>query len=343
MGNKERHCQKPGLWHNQTTLSKTLTLLSKNPWDNQFITEVAKGTGLIVEVAQDPIDAAKMILSSSPVATFVALDQDTDYMAFESAVQEAVGLFSDHLNSNSVYFISDRDMGEFPSLASSPIFGNYIQRCQEAPGSAGKYFVQTFRHSLKPRAFGLEGLLGEGTKIQVVKLNSSGLRDEAIQAVADFCKAAKMHKRIASLVSLALDELLMNAIYDAQIDDLGRLVHKKTPRHTVFPLEGPSAVEFHLGYNGQVLGVTVVDNWGSLEKPELLTHLLKSYQGTNYEARASQVSAGLGLGSLCRAGANLYFASESRVRTEVSALFRCSDGYREFRGQTRFVSAQFYF
>ena len=167
--------------------------------------------------------------------------------------------------------------------------------------------------------------------------------DEAIQAVADFCKAAKMHKRIASLVSLALDELLMNAIYDAQIDDLGRLVHKKTPRHTVFPLEGPSAVEFHLGYNGQVLGVTVVDNWGSLEKPELLTHLLKSYQGTNYEARASQVSAGLGLGSLCRAGANLYFASESRVRTEVSALFRCSDGYREFRGQTRFVSAQFYF
>ena len=325
------------------TLAKTLTLLSKNPWDTAFITAVAEGTGLSVRTAASPADAAKMIQSDAPSATFVALDQDTDYMAFESAIQDAIGLFSDHLNSNTVYFISDRDMGEFPSLASSPIFGNYIQRCQEAPESAGQAYAQVLKHSLQPKAFGLVGLLGENTKIQIVKLNSSSLRGEAVEAVARFCKAAKLHNRVCSLISLAVDELLMNAIYDAQIDDLGRPVHKKTPRNTVFALEGPSAVELHIGYNGQALGVAVVDFWGSLDKQALLTHLLKSYQDTSYQAKASNVSAGLGLGSLCRAGASLFFASESRARTEVSALFRKAEGYREFRGQTRFVNTQFYF
>ena len=44
-----------------------------------------------------------------------------------------------------------------------------------------------------------------------------------------------------------------------------------------------------------------------------------------------------------RSGGSLIFMCEKHVKTEVALIFERYDSYREFKGQFRFISLQFYY
>jgi hypothetical protein len=99
----------------------------------------------------------------------------------------------------------------------------------------------------------------------------------------------------------------------------------------------------HVGYDGEYIAVSVGDNFGSLDKAKLLNHMSKVYTESEYKLKATSAGAGIGLAQVFRSGGSFVFVSESRVKTEVSVIFRKTDNYREFREQFRFISTQFYF
>ena len=148
---------------------------------------------------------------------------------------------------------------------------------------------------------------------------------------------------MAAVIANAVDELLMNAMFDAPVDDLGKPLYSNTARSSVFKLEGKGAVELHVGFDGDHLGITAVDFYGSLDKTKLLSHISKNYTQQEYKVKSNVAGAGIGLSTVFRSGGSFFFVSESRVRTEVTVIFRRADSYREFRDQFRFISTQFYF
>jgi hypothetical protein len=322
-----------------------LLLVSSRPDDEAFATEVAKETGATLITAGDPVEAANEVIAKEG-AQVIMIDASTAelYQAFEKAVGESVGLLSGKINANAVHFLTSKLIEESQYLIESPLFGHYVLRNYQDPHEAGVHYSRIVRASVgDEHAFGLQRLLKPGTKIQTVKLQQSTQKQDAVEAVRKYLVAAKFQSRMATIIANAVDETLMNAIFDAPVDELGRQIYASTSRATLLQLEGKAAVEMHIGWDGSCVGITVTDYFGSLDKLKLLSHIAKVYTEEEYKVKTSTAGAGIGLATVFRSGGSFFFVSEAGAKTEVTVIFRRTDNFRLFKDQFRFLSTQFYF
>lgn len=320
-----------------------LLLLSNHPDDEKFAAEVAQGTGLSLIAATDAKEAVSHLEREKIQAIFADVSTPEQYYSFEKEIENRVGLFSEKVQANSIHFISSEDIHKVEHIVRSPMFGNFIYRNYGDASAAGKHYGRILRACNADRAFGLQNLLPEGSKVQTVKFQHSGQKQEAVEAVKNYLLAAKFKARMANVVANAVDELLMNAMFDAPVDNIGNQMLAKTPRSTRLELKGPHEVEMQIGYDGRYIAITAVDLWGSLDKNKLMNHISKVYMNEEYRVKTSVAGAGIGLATVFRSGGSFLFTSENRVRTEVTVFFRRFDNYKEFREQFRFISTQFYF
>lgn len=323
--------------------SKSLLLISNKPEDKAFAQEVAIAAQLTLLVAQTPKEGMEILASEETSVLMVDASSESQYQELEAAIQNSVGLFSERVNSNSTHFISSDDIEKTPYLIQSPLFGNFIMRNYGDPKAAGQHYGRIVRGTLAEQAFGISRLLKPGTKIQVVKFKLSTQKQDAVEAVKNYLIAAKFQSRMATVVANAVDELLMNAMFDAPVDELGKPVLSSTARNAKLNLEGQHSIEMQVGFDGQYVGVAAVDLFGSLDKAKLLSFISKLYIEEEYKVRTSSAGAGIGLATVFRSGGSLVFVSESRVKTEVTVLFGKTSNFREFKDQFRFLVTQFYF
>lgn len=324
-------------------MKKSLLLISNRPEDKAFAAEVAMSAGLTLTSVGGAREGADFIASEGAHAIFADASSVDQYQELETAIQETIGLFSDKINANAFHFLSSEDLSKVPYLIKSPMFGHFVLRHFGDPKETGPHYGCIVQSTLSDRSFGLKNLLKEGTKIQSVKLQVTSQKQDAVEAVKNYLLAAKFQPRMATVVANAVDELLMNAMFDAPVDELGKTLYGSTSRATAMRLEGKNAVEMQVGYDGKYIGVTAIDHFGSLDKAKLLSHISKIYTEDEYKIRTSVAGAGIGLATVFRSGGSFFFTSESRTRTEVTVFFRRTDSFREFKDQFRFISTQFHF
>jgi hypothetical protein len=144
---------------------------------------------------------------------------------------------------------------------------------------------------------------------------------------------------VANIVT-AVDELLMNAIYDAQPDGHGDQAMRKVARTTPVALDARKAVELRIQREAGQIVITVVDQYGSLSRASVLSHILRLCKGGEYQLDPATAGAGLGLANIFQMGGSLHYVCEPGRRTEATVIFRKTDTYREFRRQFRFVAVQ---
>lgn len=324
-------------------MKKNLVLFSRIPDDARFAEAVAKSCDMTF-VAASTIEKLTELLSQEQAAILlVDTSSEKLYRDFEKAIEETVGLFSDKLNANAIHFMSGEALENVQYLVESPLFGHFILRNYEDPVAAGEHYGRIVRATQSQRAFGLSQLLSADAKIQTVRLTETRLKQEAVEAVKTYLVAAKFQTRMATIIANAVDELLMNAMFDAPIDELGKQTLAQTSRSTHIKLEGKSLVEMEVGYDGQYAAITAIDHFGSLDKNKLLSHVSKIYTNEEYKVKTQVAGAGIGLATVFRSGGSFFFVSENRVRTEVTVFFKRTDSFREFKDQFRFLSTQFYF
>lgn len=324
-------------------MAKSLLLLSQRPDDEIFTQIVAETAGLEYKRAQAAPEAVEIIAGGEVATIFVDLVDQSSYAAFDSAIQQKMGSFSDLVNGNRTHYISTTDLQDVSYLFKSPIFGHYIRRNYGDIDKVARRYGKIVKATLNDRAFGLETLMRDGSRIQVVKFQSTKQKQEGVEAVKNYLLAAKFKTRMATVIANAVDELIMNAMFDAPIDELGKPLHQATPRDSVLPIAPDRPVEMHVGYDGDYVAITAVDGWGSLDKVKLFSHIAKRYNDEEYKVKTAVAGAGIGLATVFRSGGSFLFASESRVRTEVTVFFQRTDNFREFKDQFRFISSQFYF
>ncbi len=323
--------------------NKTLLLISARPEDQAFAAEVALTAGLSLRTVADPKEGAATIAEEHPAVILVDTSTEEQYVAFENAIQETVGLFSDKINANSIHFLSSENLEKVQYLVQSPLFGHFVMRNYGNPKESGNHYGRIVASTFNERAFGMQRLLREGSKVQVIKLQLTTQKQDAVEAIKNYLLAAKFQSRMATVIANAVDELLMNAMFDAPTDDLGRSLFSSTARTATIKLEGRHAVEMHVGYDGRYVAVAAIDLFGSLDKAKLLSHISKIYTEEEYKVKTSVAGAGIGLATVFRSGGSFFFVSESRARTEVTVFFRRTDSFREFKDQFKFLSTQFYF
>jgi hypothetical protein len=275
-------------------LSKSLLLISPKSEDQKFAAEVAVTAGLSLKHVQEAKEGADLISQEEIHVVFVDASTEKEYQKFETAIQDSVGIFSDKINPNAIHFLSSEELEKILYLLQSPLFGHYILRNFNSIEEVGQHYGRVVKATLAERAFGLENLLKPGSKVQNIKLNSSAQKQEAVDAVKNYLLAAKFQSRMATVVANAVDELLMNAIFDAPVDELGKPTLSTTPRSTAFPLDGKNLVEMQVGFDGKYVGISAIDHFGSLEKAKLLSHISKIYVKEEYKVRTTVAGAGIG-------------------------------------------------
>jgi len=319
-----------------------LLLISAKPEDRTFVETIAAATGLGLKIVATAEDGAEFISTQPVFAVFADTSTELQYQQLESAIQASIGLFSDKINANAFHFISSEELQRVHYLIKSQLFGHFIIRPKD-PVEAGRHYARIVKSTQANRAFGLQNLLSDKAKVQIIKFQISTQKQNAVEAVKNYLLQAKFQSRMATVVANAVDELLMNAMFDAPVDDLGRPTLASTSRATAIKLDDKHTVELQIGYDGEFVGAMATDLFGSLDKNKLLSHISKIYTEEEYKVKTAVAGAGIGLATVFRSGGSFFFVSEVQVRTEVTVFFKRADSFREFKDQFRFISTQFYF
>ncbi len=326
-------------------MAKALILYSSRAEDQQFAMTIAEMTGLEYVHTPELKGAIDAILNYDIGALIIDASYDEKFFHFEKSLEEKVGLFSEKVNTNLFHFLASEDLESINHLTQSSIFGNFIlrkYRTPEAAKNAGKRYAYVVRASQKDRAFGLKNFFGENSQIQTVKLKSASQKQHVVEAIRSYLVKAKYPSRMANVIANAVDELVMNAIFTAPVNELGQKTYDKTPRDSEFQLEGKQQVEVTVAFDGSQVGISATDLFGAIDKEKLIYHLSTVYTDESYKIRSSIAGAGIGLATTFRSGGSLLFVCEKNSKTEVAVVFERFDNYREFKDQFRYIAIQYY-
>ncbi|HLE01126.1 MAG TPA: hypothetical protein VJB59_12755 [Bdellovibrionota bacterium] len=318
-------------------------LISKTPEDRTFVERAAQIAGIPVRVVESVESAGKVFLAGEiPQAVFLDLPEERNYREFDRLVNAQSRQFQETLLSDRLHFLISRNIDECPYLVAGPYAGNILKR-SGALEHEGVHYGRILQCTLSQKGPELLGpeFKNRGGVTQEFVLGRTTEKQSAIEKVRDLFLEHGFLGRVAEVIATAADELLMNAMFDAPVDDAGRQIYSKVDRSTDFELLGRHAVKMVVGFDGAYGAVSVTDSFGSLERAKLLKHVLKLYKDDTYHLGTEVAGAGIGLASVFQLGGSLFFFSEQGKKTEVIAFFKRAESFREYRGHFRFLTMQF--
>jgi hypothetical protein len=168
--------------------------------------------------------------------------------------------------------------------------------------------------------FGIEKYLPEGTPVHYERLRDFEGRGKAIQTILDFAEGAKMRRQVRSAIGQVAEELLMNALYDAPVDDEGRAIFAEVDPHDRTKMRTPRPVSIRYAATDDMFAVAVRDRFGRLAKNTILAYIEKCIKSPNQIDRKTY-GAGLGLYLVANAAATYVVNVAYGIATEVVCTF----------------------
>jgi hypothetical protein len=173
--------------------------------------------------------------------------------------------------------------------------------------------------------FGLEKYLAWGVKIDERSIGTYEDKREALAAVTACAREAGARRPLIARIESVVDELLMNAMYDAPAARSGV---RPDPASETDP-EAQALLRW--AGDGRYFAVSVQDDYGELHKEAILDHLVRARAERGRPRSGDDVGGGAGLGlyfilsSVTRFIANI----EPGRRTEVVCLFDLKQSGRD--------------
>jgi len=181
--------------------------------------------------------------------------------------------------------------------------------------------------------FGLEKLMPWGVRIYSMLVGDYQEKSLAIASIGDFAAAMGVRRKFREQIDQCIDEMLMNALYDAPIDADGKPLFAEVPvkERVLLKLEEKAVVQY--ACDGERFAVSVRDSFGSLEKSTVLAYLDKClHAGGAEQIDRKTGGAGLGLYLIANAATEVNFHIFSGRATEVVALFDLTLQRSQLRG-----------
>ncbi len=295
-----------------------------------------------LKVVKNAVEATEFIEKESVSGIFIDVNKPKNLNEFEQEAQKRFGLFSDQVHAQKFHFMSDRSLDENRDVINSPFFGSFFERPEVDVEKIAQFYGRFVLAGEKMETHNLNNFFGGKGNPQTLTLVNANQKQEAAEAVRQYLIQAKVPARISNVVANSVDELLMNAIYDAPVDDFGKPLYSSTARNQDRPLVDREQVKMTIAFDGFHVGITVVDNYGALDRNRMLNHVSLSYRNRDYTIKQGQAGAGLGIATIFNSGGSLVYHCEAGIKTEATVLFRAFDNFKEFKKQFRFFSAKFY-
>jgi hypothetical protein len=184
--------------------------------------------------------------------------------------------------------------------------------------------------------FGIEKYLPEGAPVQLVRLRDFQGRARAIDDILKFAEEAGVRRQVRTGIGQVCEELLMNALYDAPIDDDGRQIFAEVGPKDRVDLSSPRPVSIRYAVTPEDFAVSVRDRFGTLEKSVMLDYLDKCLHATQQIDRKTY-GAGLGLYLIANSATQMVVNVAPGIATEFVCTFDRKQGKAPLRMLSVFV------
>jgi hypothetical protein len=262
----------------------------------------------------------------------------------QEAYKEFEHLIKDYIldHTQPIHFIGSTHLHRSSYLAKKALFGNYLVRDTKNPSEAGMQYGRILKASLDYSAFGVQRFLKPSTQLETLIFTNTNQKQPTEEVILDQLCRWGFTRRMSQIIATGVDELLMNAMFDAPVDENGKAIYEQASRNTEIELKLRSAVHLNYGFDGDYVVFGVTDHFGSLHRLKLLSYLSKMQDVGPYVVSEETAGAGIGISSIHLAGGSLFFVSKAQEKTEVILLFKKTSDFIEFKKQFKFIATQFY-
>ncbi|HEY0255100.1 MAG TPA: PEGA domain-containing protein [Kofleriaceae bacterium] len=168
--------------------------------------------------------------------------------------------------------------------------------------------------------FGLEKMIQWGTQIHNQLVGDYQEKSLAISQVSEFAELMGVRRKYRESIEQCIDEMLMNALYDAPVDENGQPLFSEIPTKTRISLRVEQKVVVQYACDGKRFAVSVRDAFGTLERATVLRYLHKCLHAEQQIDRKVG-GAGLGLYLMVNSASAVIFNVLPGVATEVVCVF----------------------
>jgi hypothetical protein len=162
------------------------------------------------------------------------------------------------------FALTDVPIGLLPDHPKFSFLLNYPQHnlIRNYSQATSTFYSSIFKQFSKSDVSDFKNYFPKGAKFQEITLTESKHRIPAVDAIDSFFQKCSLAKRLAAKIAQATDELLMNALFDAPVENGNRIRHF-LPRTAEFTVAKGKEVRLEAGIGDELCGICVTDRYGS--------------------------------------------------------------------------------
>jgi CRP-like cAMP-binding protein len=277
------------------------------------------GTGIGIETSENIAAATKKLASEKLDVVLVdggTLDLVLDVAKLEQKPKVA-------------YIATEAIAQNITHLMQLPTVPNIVSiRSDDRVGSV-RTIVSAVTKLCSPNIFGFEKYLNVGAEIKEEAIKHSDDRKVLAEKMRQYFSRLGVRSSILDSVGVVLEELLMNAIYDAPTDESGQPIFNSLDRQEKVDLAPHQQGIFRYATDGALLAISVEDPFGALSASTLLKYLDSCYSNRAGQYQINKGGAGRGLHQIVENSQFVVFNVKPRRKTEVIAFFDVVPGAKE--------------
>lgn len=287
-------------------------LLAETNKKQQIIAKMALGgTGVELDIVSD-IETGQSYLD----------ERNYDIICSDAEMIELTQLAVEKNPSIQSVFMTSEDAPNYlPILNQYPFLSNIVSRNDKDRTFTLKNITTTVSKLITQNYFGLEKYLNWGVDVQQRLVTHSARRIDLIDEMETYFKKLGVRQSLLMKCSMVVEELLMNAIYDAPVDAKGNALYNHLPRTEPIDLKPEEQGVFRYACDGLLLAVSVEDPFGSFHRETILKYLESCYTGRAGTLQDKKGGAGRGLFQIIETSDLVVFNIKPKVRTEIIVIF----------------------
>lgn len=284
------------------------------------------GTGVHLDIAAS-IEEARTFMQNQSYD--IVLSEDSCVSVLKEASEKKLA--------PNLVLLTNKDVrGNLEVLRDNRYIEHIISRDNEDRSATIRYVLTTLGKLINKDLFGLDKYLSWGAEAQKRMVVRSGQREELREEMLAYFKKSGVRNSVLERVNTVVEEMLMNAIYDAPTDASGKSIFNHVTRKQEVNLDTHQQSQFRYASDGILLAVSVTDPFGSLDKGTIIDYLETCYNGAAGSLNGQKGGAGRGLHQIVENSDLTIFNVKKGVRTEVICLFNLD-------GQKRVAQPSFHY
>lgn len=168
--------------------------------------------------------------------------------------------------------------------------------------------------------FGIEKHVPQAEEVNYYRLRNYRGRSEAIDCIVAHARATRVRRQVRTTIAQVCEELLMNALYNAPVDEYGRTLFANVTPKDRLDLDSPRPVSIRYASSATLFGVAVRDRFGTLTKETVLRYLHKCLH-SRQQIDGKTLGAGLGLYLVASRALEYVINIAPGMATEAIAVF----------------------